>query len=387
MRRCGQALCLMLAALLLCSLASVRTAAAESVYFVAVNEKLYPLSDDTMPFWSGGSLYVPSTVLEGNDLGIHYIRNRETQLASLYKGSRYGIVFDLTTGNAESRDGQTFSAPLIIRGNVLFFPLDVVCRFFSLSYSSNRISYGYLIRIRDDSAGHLTDAQFIDAAGSAMASRYAQYERARTTPEDTPQGGGTEPSVTPPVTPPQPEAQERTVYLLVESTAPDRSEQLLGSLSAGQAVFLFRPDRLDAAGGLLRRLAAGEGSAALRVDASAGAQEALAQIEAGNRALWAAANAKTRLVLLDGGNEETARAVAEAGYCPLRVDLDFGEGLPSVTRLTSRIFAAADANRGSCCVLLGTDEAAAGVLEAMLTSFRAGNCAPGRLNEAIMAAA
>jgi len=386
MRRCRQALCLMLAALLLCSLANVRTAAAESVYFVAVNEKLYPLSDDTMPFWSGGSLYVPSTVLEGNDLGIHYIRNRETQLASLYKGSQYGIVFDLTTGNAESRDGQTFSAPLIIRGNTLFFPLDVVCRFFNLNFSNNRISYGYLIRIRDNTAGHLSDAQFIDAAGIAMASRYEQYERARTAQEGTPQGGGTEtPAVTPPVTPP--EVQERTVYLLVESTAADKTEQLLGSLPSGQAVFLFRPDRVNGVGGLLRRLAAGEGSAALRVDASMGAQEALAQIEAGNRALWAAANAKTRLVLLDGGDEDTTRAVAEAGYCPLRVDLDFGEGLPSVTRLTSRIFAAADANRGSCCVLLGTDEAAAGVLEAMLTSFRAGNCAPGRLNEAIMAAA
>ena len=36
--------------------------AAPTVYFTAVNDYVLELSDDTMPFWSGGYLYLPSTI-------------------------------------------------------------------------------------------------------------------------------------------------------------------------------------------------------------------------------------------------------------------------------------------------------------------------------------
>ena len=50
-----------LAALLLClllvfQLSPVPSGAAETVYFTAVNKNVLTLSDDTMPFWSGGYL-------------------------------------------------------------------------------------------------------------------------------------------------------------------------------------------------------------------------------------------------------------------------------------------------------------------------------------------
>ena len=59
-----------LAALLLClllvfQLSPVPSGAAETVYFTAVNKNVLTLSDDTMPFWSGGYLYVPSTIFTG----------------------------------------------------------------------------------------------------------------------------------------------------------------------------------------------------------------------------------------------------------------------------------------------------------------------------------
>ena len=53
------------------------TDAAASVCFTAVNDQLLPLSDETMPFWSGGTFYVPSSAIDGNVLGIHYNRNLE----------------------------------------------------------------------------------------------------------------------------------------------------------------------------------------------------------------------------------------------------------------------------------------------------------------------
>ncbi|MBQ7713384.1 MAG: hypothetical protein IJT71_00660, partial [Oscillospiraceae bacterium] len=59
----------------------------------------------------------------------------------------------------------------------------------------------------------------------------------------------------------------------------------------------------------------------------------------------------------------------------------FSGGTASVSRMTSRILAAADARGGSCCVFLGADEAAAAVLGALLTSLRSGNCTSARLSE------
>ena len=59
-------LCLLLVLLMVFSLTPSETRAETTVYFTAVNDQLLPdLSDETMPFWSGGRLYVPSTVITG----------------------------------------------------------------------------------------------------------------------------------------------------------------------------------------------------------------------------------------------------------------------------------------------------------------------------------
>ena len=80
-----------LAALLLClllvfQLSPVPSGAAETVYFTAVNKNVLTLSDDTMPFWSGGYLYVPSTIFTGvgRDLGVSYYPNIAKQTVLLY---------------------------------------------------------------------------------------------------------------------------------------------------------------------------------------------------------------------------------------------------------------------------------------------------------------
>ena len=123
------------------------------------------------------------------------------------------------------------------------------------------------------------------------------------------------------------------------------------------------------------------------MNASAGAESALRQLEAANRFLWAAASVKTRLVLLDGAAEETERAVASAGYCPLGFDLDYSGSrasqLGAFARVNARVLSAADRNGGSCRVLLGRDEdvLSAGNLPVLLASLRSANCAFARLSE------
>ena len=62
------------AALLFCLLLVLQLAlpvrAAGSVYFVAAEASVLPLTDATMPFWSGGYLYVPASVFTGFDSSI-----------------------------------------------------------------------------------------------------------------------------------------------------------------------------------------------------------------------------------------------------------------------------------------------------------------------------
>ena len=374
MKTVKRALCLAFALLLLVSLAPGRADAADTVYFTAVNDQLLPLNDETMPFWSGGALYVPSTALDGNDLGIFYSRSRDRSTAVLYR-QRSVITFDLAAGTIDTNSGQSFTGSAIARGDIVFLPLDVICRFFGLEYSYTRITYGYLVRIKNENVV-LSDATFIDAASAPMAQRYTRYERAKTPePDESTQPTGGENTQ---------DTAQRTVYLVIESTDAARTEQALAYLPSGRAAFLFAPEHLAGADDLLRRLASGGGAIALRVDASAGANAALAQIAEGNRMLWSAANVKTRVVRLDGASEETRQLVTEAGYCPLLFALDYSTGGTAVSRMSARILSAADANGGSCCVFLGTDETASATLSALLINLRAGNCTSARLNEVVI---
>ena len=378
MRGGKRIICLLLALLLLVCLAPP-VGAAETAVFTAVNDTLLPLADETMPFGSGGKLYVASMAFDGTDLGIYYSRSRDKNTAVLYK-KRNVIIFDLSAGTIETNNGQTYTGSAIVRGDVVFLPVDVMCRCFDLEYTLTRISYGYLLRIKSDTVV-LSDSKFIDAANATMASRYARYERSQL-PEEAPPAEPEQPpaqQTTP--TPAQEPAQERTAYFVVECTDPAKTAPLLSRFSGGQAAYLFTPDNLAGADELLRRLASGGGAAALRIDAGGGAEDALARIEAANDALWAAANQKTRLVWLDGASDETTRRVREAGYCPISAALNLGGSTQSASRLSARILSAADARKGSCCVFLGTDAEIGDRLASLLTSLRAGNCTLARLNE------
>lgn len=366
--------CALLALLLLVSLTPASVDAAGTVCFTAVNDQLLPLNDETMPFWASNTFYVPNTAIDDNDFGIHFSRNAERSTIVLYR-MRSAITFNYATGNVEANNGQAYSGSVIVRGDIVFLPLDILCRFFGLEYSYSRINYGYLLRIKND-AVVLSDATFIDAANSSFYSRYIQYERART------------PIVSnPPVTAesgPSREEAQRTVYPVVEITDVSSTEQVLAYLSSGHVTFTFTPQSLIGADDLVRRLIAGGGAIALRVDASAGAETALAQIDEANELLWNAANIKTRLVRLEDGSDETARAVREVGFCPIHYTLDFRDGRSSASQIVTRILRSADAGGGSCCVFLGTDATVTQSLSALVVSLRAGNCTNARLNEVIL---
>ena len=371
MTRKRRLMSLLLGVLLLCTLLPPRALAAPTLYFTAVNDRMCDLSDDTMPFWQYGILYVAGATMDApDDLGIRYSYNQEKSVAILYKGQRV-LYCDLTIGSMENnRTGERYAGTPILRNGMVFFPISALTKMFDLKYSSTRITYGYLLRIRNDNAV-LSDEAFLDAATDPIQRRYAQYERAHTAASATQE------------TPIQSETpahrDDLTVYLLLPAADETALTQMLSTLESNRshATLLLTPEQLADMGDGVRR-AAGTGNAvALRVSAETSA-EALAQIEQGNDALWRAASLRTRLVYLENADRALRAAVADAGYCPITVNAsDF-------TRSGSHWADTAlkwGGRSASVRLYLGAESAIPSSLTAALSRLRSESCTISALNE------
>lgn len=371
MTRGKRLLSLLLSVLMLCTLLPPRASAAPTLYFTAVNDRMCDLSDETMPFWQNGLLYVAGATVDGpDDLGIRYSYNQEKSVAILYKGQRV-LYCDLTAGTMENnRTGEQYAGSPIVRSGMVFFPITALAKMFDLKYSSTKIAYGYLLRIRDDNAV-LSDEYFIDAATDPIQKRYAQYERAHAAAE---QENETPAQVETPV-----RRDDLTVYLLLPAANGSMLTQLLSTLENYQshATLLLTPELLESAGDGVRRAAATGNAVALRIDAATAA-EALAQIERGNDALWRAASLRTRLVYLESADRTLRTAVAGAGYCPITINTsDFTR---SGTHWADTALKWAGRST-SVRLYLGAESGVSSALGTALSRLRAENCTIAALNE------
>ena len=371
MTRRKRLLSLLLSVLMLCTLLPPRASAAPTLYFTAVNDRMCDLSDETMPFWQNGLLYVAGATVDGpDDLGIRYSYNQEKSVAILYKGQRV-LYCDLTAGTMENnRTGEQYTGSPIVRSGMVFFPITALAKMFDLKYSSTKIAYGYLLRIRDDNAV-LSDEYFIDAATDPIQKRYAQYERAHAAAE---QENETPAQVETPV-----RRDDLTVYLLLPAANGFMLTQLLSTLENYQshATLLLTPELLESAGDGVRRAAATGNAVALRIDAATAA-EALAQIERGNDALWHAASLRTRLVYLESADKTLRAAVVGAGYCPITINTsDFTR---SGTHWADTALKWAGRST-SVRLYLGAESGVSSALGTALSRLRAESCTIAALNE------
>lgn len=371
MTRGKRLLSLLLSVLMLCTLLPPRASAAPTLYFTAVNDRMCDLSDETMPFWQNGLLYVAGATVDGpDDLGIRYSYNQEKSVAILCKGQRV-LYCDLTAGTMENnRTGEQYAGSPIVRSGMVFFPITALAKMFDLKYSSTKIAYGYLLRIRDDNAV-LSDEYFIDAATDPIQKRYAQYERAHAAAE---QENETPAQVETPV-----RRDDLTVYLLLPAANGSMLTQLLSTLENYQshATLLLTPELLESAGDGVRRAAATGNAVALRIDAATAA-EALAQIERGNDALWRAASLRTRLVYLESADRTLRAAVVGAGYCPITINTsDFTR---SGTHWADTALKWAGRST-SVRLYLGAESGVSSALGTALSRLRAENCTIAALNE------
>lgn len=252
--------CAMLCALLLCALMAPAHALTEGdVYFTAVNDTLLPLSVTSMPVWVNGALYVPASVFDkaatGSTLGIHYNYNKDAGMLTLYTINQM-LVFDLNRGIVyDQHSGQNLSPRAVTRNAQTYLPVELVCDFFELEDSYTYTQWGYLVRIRDENA-RLSDARFLDAAGTIMQERMEQLmaaqkqEQSPVNPGKDPakadppsQGGsGTTPAPTQPATPAL-QGNETQICLAVRCQSGEGLERILGILERRQwrALFLFSP--------------------------------------------------------------------------------------------------------------------------------------------------
>ncbi len=338
----------LLLALLLCLLAALPPAAparAAQLSFVAVNDTIpLTLSGASMPFRSGGELYVPYTVFNIPSLGVLVSYRSGDRTISLY-GMENQLTFDLAAGTVLDGHGDVRTATCLTSGGVLFLPTSFCTPAFSLGLSELRSRDGYTVFRFTTGSQVYDDSLFIEKAENLISYRVSQYlapeAPAESAQEPQPQPPANEPPSQPavpappavqqpgieppadePDEPPEDEPGEEdpeeeepepaTVYLAVSGTAD--AETALAALSrAGQhAAFFLSAAEIAADGPLVRRISASGHILGLRAGPDEVPETAL---RAANDALGRALHEKSLLALLPAAAET---GTVERAYCVLR---------------------------------------------------------------------
>lgn len=357
-KRTAAWLCVMF---LLVQIASPPVSAADTVYFTAVNETVLELSDATMPFWYGGNLYVSTTMFSTKELGIYYSWNSIKQTVVLSANGR-ALIFNLAEGTVIDGNGNSRAPTAITKNSGVFLPVDMVARFFGMTYTNTRVTNGYLIRVRS-SDSVLPDSVFADAAAFQMASRYSQYQNQYQKPK--------EPVYVPEETQPVTAASGQSVALCFQVTNSEKTEVFLNLLSTAgaYATFYFSEEQILKSGDLLRRMVATGYAVGLIADAAAEAS-VTKQLQRANDALCASTGGKTRLCKIENSTKTAAAEAKSAGYCCLRAGFDRSAyGLNSSSN-ASYLFSKISEKKGAVSIWLSGNVNSSG-LRAFLTAAKA----------------
>lgn len=286
---------------------SLTPASAATLYFTAVNNTVAPLTSETMPFWSGGTLYVPYTIFDaslnnvGVGLGLYTSYNRDSRTVTLYN-LRQMLTFDLNSGTClDEVTGTTYISRAIMRGGRPYLALNTVCTHFNLEYSYNQlpdIPQGYLVRIKS-SDSVLSDADFIDAARNVINNRLREYTQGLNPAEST--DPGSNPSTQPPGGATVPGKDGPAAYLAFRCETAAGLTDILDALGESRrcAVFFLTPQLLEE-GDLVRRVLGGGHSVGILADDG----EVFPALERGGLALERAACARTTLTYAAAGQRD-----------------------------------------------------------------------------------
>ena len=143
---------------LLLFLQTVPVLAERSVFFVAADETVLPLSDDTMPFWYGGYLYISSAIFTSSvgggaakeNLEISLTQNRDQDIVTLYR-DRDSLDYQMGEPYAVDPDGEVYYPGALWRNGRVFVPAYTVASYFGLKYSVIAVDHGSLVWLRHSS--------------------------------------------------------------------------------------------------------------------------------------------------------------------------------------------------------------------------------------------
>jgi hypothetical protein len=207
---------LLAVALVLCAVPAVGGSAGNGIVFMAVNDSIpMALSADTMPFYSGGTLYIPYTLFDAGTLGVTPSYNVLNQTLTLFNiNSR--IVFDLAAGTSSDSPSTGASWSTITKSGTVFVPADYCAAFFGIGVSKLESLGGYSVVRFTTGAQVYDDSYFIEKADSLIETRVSQYFNSGVTTA-TPSA-----SVSPSVSP-SPAVSESTAPSVTVSPSPSPS--------------------------------------------------------------------------------------------------------------------------------------------------------------------
>lgn len=303
------------AAALFITLLAVPASAANSLFFLSLNDTLPVNTPQTTPVQYNGWIYAPVNIFNGGAAGVNFgvyngFTDNNTRLV-LYNLSGKMMTFDLQSGTATAEgDSPPIPGKVLYRNGIYYVPAYAVCHYFGMTYSYHTTQYGPLLRIKDSNAW-LSDAVFISSAASLMQSRLQEENR----PVDPGDGGGesqpgvpnlpTDPTV-PEVTEPAPTF---SLYLGVSAQKGTDLTSVLDALAevGAYAVVFFPADQVSDCGNMVRQ-AAGRGHKVGLIPQGETAEEQLKSVREGSHRLAAILRQETWFVL--GENA----ALSEAGY-------------------------------------------------------------------------
>lgn len=333
--------------------------ATETVCFTAANELLLDLTDETMPFWQDGELYVSQQVFQDGLLGVNFIRSRDRSSALLYRGSDVLICSLQGAGSSDNHD-QQYSRSAVERGGIVFFPISLLTEYFGLRYSYTETSWGQVLRLKSDAAV-LSDQVFLDAAGTLLAYRYQQYSKSK---ETTSQLVTVPQETTPAVTPKEDEEERVTISLALRVSDADALGEVLRQRETLSGLTLFVPETILQTQGDLLRCLYGKGyTIAAALTAETG-EELLREAERCNALLLAHGLPQSRL--LCGAEGAEGSVLRENGYWCARPQLHWSRGF-GTNALRTKLLRAMQTAGGY--VLIEQGEASAEQLRQLLLSI------------------
>lgn len=173
--------------LVLCALPAAGSVAGSGVIFLAVNDAIpIALSAETMPFYSGGTLYVPYTLFNVSALGVTSSYNVLEMTLTLFNINGR-IVFDLSSGTSTDSANSGAAWSTITKGGTVFVPAYYCATFFGIGISYLTSLGGYSV-VRFTTGDQVYDDDyFLEKADSLIETRADQYFDGTNSVSSTPQ--------------------------------------------------------------------------------------------------------------------------------------------------------------------------------------------------------